>query len=163
MLTSNMTDSTSSHELQTLGNTSSTFHDGGRDEHNSPDQELPPVDGGIQAWRVLLAAFMFEAILWGFPLSFGIFQEYYTSLPEFEGSPFITYIGSIATGIVYMGAPLMAPLVKRFPIYQRHMVVVGWMICLGGMVAGSFADTIGALIVTQGVMYGGKCDASTIN
>jgi hypothetical protein len=160
-LTSDMTDTTTSHELQTLGDTSSTFDDGGRDEHNSPSQGLPTVDGGIQAWRVLLAAFMFEAILWGFPLSFGIFQEYYTSLPEFEGSPFITYIGSIATGIVYMGAPLMAPLVKRFPIYQRHMVVAGWIICLGGMVAGSFADTIGALIVTQGVTYGGKSDSSS--
>jgi hypothetical protein len=106
---------------------------------------------------------MFEAILWGFPLSFGIFQQYYTSLPEFEGSPFITYIGSIATGIVYMGAPLMAPLVKRFPVYQKHMVIVGWIICLGSMVAGSFADTIGALIVTQGAMYGGKCNVSTID
>jgi hypothetical protein len=156
-----MTNTASSHELQTLENTFATSDDGVHGEHNSPDQTLPPVDGGLQAWRVLLAAFMFEAILWGFPLSFGIFQEYYTSLPEFEGSPFITYIGSIATGIVYMGAPLMAPLVKRFPIYQRHMVVAGWIICLGGMVAGSFADTIAALIVTQGVMYGGKFNSST--
>ncbi|KAI4735786.1 MFS general substrate transporter [Aureobasidium sp. EXF-12298] len=144
-----------------LDNTASVSENGIHDEHNSPDQTLPPVDGGLQAWRVLLAAFMFEAILWGFPLSFGIFQEYYSGLPEFDGSPFITYIGSIATGIVYMGAPSMAPLVKKFPMYQRHMVVAGWIICLAGwiiclagMVAGSFADSIGALIVTQGVMYG---------
>lgn len=154
--TSDMTTTAASHELQTLDDASLASENGDHDEHNSPDQTLPPVDGGLQAWRVLLAAFMFEAILWGFPLSFGIFQEYYSSLPEFEGSPFITYIGSIATGIVYMGAPLMAPLVKKFPMYQKHMVIAGWIICLGGMVAGSFADTIGALIVTQGVMYGGK-------
>jgi hypothetical protein len=70
-----MTDFTTSQELQTLGNTSSTSEHTVHGEHNSPDQELPPVDGGIQAWRVLLAAFMFEAILWGFPLSFGIFQQ----------------------------------------------------------------------------------------
>ncbi|KAI5207334.1 MFS general substrate transporter [Aureobasidium subglaciale] len=106
-----------------------------RTQHHPTTQSLAPIDGGLQAWRVLLAAFMFEAILWGFPLSFGIFQEYYSTIPEFEGSPYITYIGSIATGLCYMGAPLMAPLVKS-------------------LVAGSFADEMGALIVTQGVMYG---------
>jgi hypothetical protein len=122
-LTFNMATAESPYELQNLDNTSPSSGYGIHIEHDSPDQTLPPVDGGLQAWRVLLAAFMFEAVLWGFPLSFGIFQEYYSSLPEFEGSPFITYIGSIATGIVYMGAPLMAPLVKKFPMYQRHMVV----------------------------------------
>ena len=28
-------------------------------------QSLEPVDGGIVAWRVLIAAFIFEALLWG--------------------------------------------------------------------------------------------------
>lgn len=129
---------------------------GGTEHHHAPTQHLPPVDGGLEAWRVLLAAFMFEAILWGFPLSFGIFQEYYSTLPQFEGNPFITYVGSIATGIAYLGAPLMAPLVKKFPMYQRHMVVVGWVICLGALVAGSFADTMGSLVATQGIMYGSE-------
>lgn len=92
--------------------------------------------------------------LQGFPLSFGVFQEYYAGLPKFSGNPSITYIGSIATGIVYLGAPLMAPLVKLYPVYQRYMVWLGWMICVAALVAGSFADTIGSLIMTQGVMYG---------
>ncbi|KAI5198608.1 MFS general substrate transporter [Aureobasidium subglaciale] len=125
-----------------------------RNEHRQSTQNLAPIDGGLEAWRVLLAAFMFEAILWGFPLSFGIFQEYYSTLPQFEGSPFITYIGSIATGFCYLGAPLMAPLVKRYARWRRWMVVGGWSVCLASLVAGSFADTMGALIVTQGVMYG---------
>jgi hypothetical protein len=92
----------------------------------------------------------------GFPLSFGVFQEYYSDLPEFSDSTSITYIGSIATGIVYLGAPLMAPLVKLYPVYQRYMVWLGWAICVAALVAGSFADTIQSLIMTQGVMYGGK-------
>lgn len=50
----------------------------------------------------------------------------------------------------------MAPLVKRFPRYQRHMVWVGWPICILGILAGSFMDTLPGLIMTQGVMYGGK-------
>ena len=92
----------------------------------------------------------------GFPLSFGVFQEYYSDIPEFSDNTSITYIGSIATGIVYLGAPLMAPLVKLYPVYQRYMVWLGWAICVAALVAGSFADTIESLIMTQGVMYGGS-------
>ncbi|KAG9548770.1 MFS general substrate transporter, partial [Aureobasidium melanogenum] len=140
-----------SSSIQTLemGSLDTTTAD--RDEQTP---QLAPVDGGLQAWAILLSAFTFEAILWGFPLSFGIFQEYYSTLPQFENNKYITYIGSIATGICYMGAPLMAPLVKRFPKWQGTMVRVGWVICLGALVAGSFAETIGGLIFTQGVMYG---------
>lgn len=29
------------------------------------EQELAPTDGGLAAWRLLCAAFMFEALLWG--------------------------------------------------------------------------------------------------
>lgn len=39
-----------------------------QDAENGADlvtQQLKPVDGGIDAWRVLIAAFVFEALLWG--------------------------------------------------------------------------------------------------
>lgn len=146
-----MSSSHQSHEMESLN-----IRVAEQDEHEPQPSRLPPVDGGIQAWAILLSAFTFEAILWGFPLSFGIFQEYYSTLPQFENNKHITYIGSIATGICYMGAPLMAPLVKRFPGWQKVMVRVGWVICLGALVAGSFAESIGGLIVTQGVMYGSE-------
>ncbi|KAI5237525.1 MFS general substrate transporter [Aureobasidium subglaciale] len=112
-----------------------------RAQHHPPTQSLAPIDGGLQALRVLLAAFMFEAILWGFPLSFGIFQEYYSTIPEFEGSPYITYIGSIATGLCYMGAPLMAPLVKS--------MVNEWWVARRGLSWGILLGSSGA----SGVAY----------
>ena len=62
----------------------------------------------------------------------------------------------MASGIPYMGAPFMALFVRR---YQRHrllIVWIGWPLCILGLIAGSFADSLGVLIVTQGVMYGGK-------
>ena len=34
------------------------------------------------------------------------------------------------------------------------MIAVGWPLCILGLVAGSFADRLGTLIFTQGVMYG---------
>ena len=27
--------------------------------------QLPPIDGGVAAWKVLFGAFVFEALLWG--------------------------------------------------------------------------------------------------
>lgn len=52
-----------SHELQALED--DYVHDTENREQNITDNRLKPVDGGLAAWRVLLAAFMFEAILWG--------------------------------------------------------------------------------------------------
>jgi hypothetical protein len=52
-----------SHELQVLEEDS--VHDTESREQGITDNWLKPVDGGLAAWRVLLAAFMFEAILWG--------------------------------------------------------------------------------------------------
>ena len=43
---------------------------------------LPPTDGGWAAWLFLLGSFMIEMFLWGFPFSFGVLQDYYsTHLP----------------------------------------------------------------------------------
>jgi MFS family permease len=115
---------------------------------------LSPVDGGLAAWRLLLAAFVFEALLWGFPLSFGVFQEYYAHLPAFKNSAYISAIGTTASGISYLGAPLATPLIRRWAKYRTHMILVGWPLCILGLVAGSFANTLGKLLLTQGIMYG---------
>ncbi|CAO2647664.1 Nn.00g085860.m01.CDS01 [Neocucurbitaria sp. VM-36] len=121
-----------------------------------PDQvsTSPPVDGGLAAWRLLLAAFVFEALLWGFPLSFGVFQEYYSRLPAFKDEPYISIVGTTASGISYLGAPFAIPFIRRWSTYRTHMILVGWPLCIVGLIAGSFADRLSTLILTQGVMYG---------
>ncbi|PVH99950.1 MFS general substrate transporter [Periconia macrospinosa] len=128
--------------------------EGARTVFSDQTPGLPPVDGGYAAWRLLLAAFVFEALLWGFPLSFGVFQEHYAQLPEFEHNRFISAIGTTASGISYLGAPLVAPIIRRWSSYRSHMIYVGWPLCIAGLVAGSFANTLGTLLFTQGVMYG---------
>lgn len=52
-----------SHELRVLEE--ENRHNNDTREQDVTDNRLKPVDGGLAAWRVLLAAFMFEAILWG--------------------------------------------------------------------------------------------------
>ncbi|KAK8073440.1 hypothetical protein PG994_004339 [Apiospora phragmitis] len=79
------------------------------------EQGLAPVDGGAAAWKLLCAAFVFEALLWGkhsdllsatkLPLSFGVFQEYYSKVPEFASNPYVSVVGTIASGLGYLGAP----------------------------------------------------------
>ncbi|KAJ9610499.1 hypothetical protein H2200_005276 [Cladophialophora chaetospira] len=124
------------------------------DVSSTQTSSLPPTDGGAAAWRLLLAAFVFEALLWGFPLSFGVFQEYYSSLPSFKDSKYTSVIGTTASGISYLGAPLAMPLIRRWSKYRVQMILVGWPLCIVGLVAGSFANTLPTLIFTQGVMYG---------
>ncbi|OAA79454.1 Major facilitator superfamily transporter [Akanthomyces lecanii RCEF 1005] len=118
------------------------------------EQHLPPVDGGIAAWRLLWAAFMFEACLWGFPLSYGVFQQYYSTIPEFAGNRYIGVVGTIASGLGYLGAPVVMPLIQRKQQWLRPMIWIGWPVCILSLVAGSFATTLEVLILTQGVAYG---------
>lgn len=106
----------------------------------------------------------------GFPLSFGVFQNYYSHLPQFADDPYVSVVGTVASGISYLGAPLVMPLIKRYARWQRQMVWLGCMclgahcivimltivgpFCIGGLVAGSFATTLSGLILTQGITYG---------
>jgi hypothetical protein len=66
-------------------------------DHANSDEgfSLPPTDGGKDAWLCLFACFMLEAMIWGFPASYGIFQEYYTT-NDFAGSSNIAVVGACA-------------------------------------------------------------------
>ncbi|RKL52140.1 hypothetical protein BFJ70_g853 [Fusarium oxysporum] len=123
-------------------------------ENEHEISQLAPVDGGVAAWRLLGAAFVFETLLWGFPLSFGVFQDYYSRIPAFSSSPYIGVVGTIASGLGYIGAPFIMPFIQIHQRWRRQMIWVGWPICIGGLVAGSFANTLETLILTQGVAYG---------
>ena len=96
---------------------------------NTVEQHLAPTDGGIAAWRLLMAAFVFETLLWGFPLSFGVFQDHYSRTPEFADNPYIPVVGTVASGLGYLGAPVMMLVIQRFPQYRQYMIWIGCM-CL---------------------------------
>ena len=87
-------------------------------------------------------------------MAFGVFQEYYSRQPQFENNSNIAVIGACPTSIYFLGAPLSTPLVKKYQRWQRHMVVVGWAMCVVSLIAASFASSVPGLIATQGVMYG---------
>ena len=120
---------------------------------------LPPVDGGKEAYLCLVGCFFLEALVWGFPFSFGVFQEYYSSTEPFASEPSgIAAIGTTAAGIMYMGSLLVFPLMQRYPQYRRHCNIFGLPIMVAAMLLSSFANTVTLLILTQGLLYGiGGC------
>ncbi|KAG6214141.1 hypothetical protein E4U34_006316, partial [Claviceps purpurea] len=68
----------------------------GADGHARLMPSLPPVDGGKHAWFFLTACFVVEALTWGFPSTFGLFQNYYSTHEPFAGSEQIPIIGTCA-------------------------------------------------------------------
>ena len=66
------------------------------DSSNRHEFSLAPADRGKDAWLFLAASFTLEALVWGFPFAFGVFQNYYSTHPPFEGSSQIAVIGTCA-------------------------------------------------------------------
>ena len=71
--------------------------------HNEAAFSLPPTDGGKDAWLCLFGCFMLEAMIWGFPSCYGVFQEYYATSDEFAGQRNIAVVGACA--MVFLTAP----------------------------------------------------------
>ncbi|KAK0940896.1 hypothetical protein LTR48_000549 [Friedmanniomyces endolithicus] len=148
------TDSTTSQALaHLLPDSDSNATSSNASLSNPPD--LPPVDGGPGAWTCLLGCWLIEAMIWGFPLAFGVFQRHYASHPQSRShSALIPSIGTLATGVSYLGMPFTNAIALRFPRWRRTMGGVGWMLCLLGLVCASFARETWELVVCQGAVYG---------
>lgn len=126
-------------------------------EDIGPDVEtqgLPPTDRGWAAWRFLLGVFIIEALLWGFLLTFGVFQDYYSTHPPLAGNKNIPWIGVLSTGMQFLGNPISTYFSTSRPHWQRPMIVLGWLMCIAALIAASFCSSLATLAITQGVMYG---------
>ena len=115
---------------------------------------LPAQDGGRKAWTVLIAGFVIQAMLFGVPRAFGCFQEYYLNSLEYKDDTRAVMIGTLAISLPDLGAPFMSWFVARYPRYRIWMMWPGWLLCIGGLVAASYAPDMPVLVVTQGLMYG---------
>lgn len=63
-----------------------------KDEENGDGEQKR--DWG--AIRYMGGAMVIEAVIWGFPSAFGVFQRFYTDVPVFQNSSLIPVIGTIA-------------------------------------------------------------------
>lgn len=118
------------------------------------DKKYPPLDTGLGAWRFLLSIWVIEALVWGFPLVFGIFQSHYSRQPLFQDSKSIPSIAAFAVGISYLGCPFVNSVAFRFARFQRQIIFFGWLLCILSLIGASFSTKVWHLILTQGVMFG---------
>ncbi|KAI9735761.1 MAG: hypothetical protein M1818_006370 [Claussenomyces sp. TS43310] len=115
--------------------------------------QLPPADHGKQAYLVLAGCTLIQAPVWGYPLAFGIFQEYYTTRSGIEGSAgAFASIGTSLTGIMYLMMPLTFTLLTRYPRLRPYCGPVGLVIAVGSLILSSFATKVWQLIASQGVL-----------
>ncbi|KAL8870244.1 MAG: hypothetical protein Q9174_003668, partial [Haloplaca sp. 1 TL-2023] len=140
-------------------NTTQTNQDGLRRRFRSQSDvprefTLPQADRGKDAWLFLAGCFMVEALVWGFPFTFGVFQEYYTTHEPFASAPSgIAAIGTSSTGIIYLSSPILFAVFKRWPNIRRISAVAGLVLNVASIMAASFATNVSHLILTQGVLY----------
>ncbi|KIK61871.1 hypothetical protein GYMLUDRAFT_558062 [Collybiopsis luxurians FD-317 M1] len=118
---------------------------------------LPPVDGGFHAWAYLVSAWCIELLVWSFPFSYGIFLNFYTTSPTssflHSSSSTLALVGSLSSGLLYLSSPIVLPIINRYPWYKRHVMILGVVLCVAGLIGAAYAETVTGLIVTQGVMY----------
>lgn len=92
------TETESLQELQSFNNGHPEY-----ESENANFQSLPATDTSKEAWRFLAACFVVEAMVWGFPFSFGQFQVYYASHEPFsENLSGIASIGTSATVSLFL-------------------------------------------------------------
>ncbi|GFP58437.1 MFS-type transporter pynF [Trichoderma asperellum] len=115
---------------------------------------IPPPDTSREAWLFLAACFMMEVMVWGFPFAFGIFQDYYRTHEPFKGSSKTAIIGTCATGIMYLDAPLVIALARLYPNQGRLNPTIGLLMMCVALALSSFATNTTHLILTQGALYG---------
>ncbi|KAK3674422.1 hypothetical protein LTR78_005891 [Recurvomyces mirabilis] len=125
------------------------------DDDQTEDESLPPIDRGKGAYSFLLGCWLIEAMIWAFPLAFGVFQSHYTNHFLFKSSShLIPTVGTLATGLSYLLMPLTNAIALRWPQHRRTMCCVGWIMCIFGLLGASLATHVWELLLWQGVVYG---------
>ncbi|KAG7445645.1 MFS general substrate transporter [Guyanagaster necrorhizus] len=121
------------------------------------ESSLAPVDRGFDAWSFLLAAFVVEGVVWGFPDSFGVFLDSYLYDPKFMNQPhassLLPLIGPLSSGMIFCSGPLIFPINIRYPYYRRTMMWIGVFLCGASLFGASFATKVPVLIGLQGILY----------
>ncbi|KAF8520750.1 major facilitator superfamily domain-containing protein [Hysterangium stoloniferum] len=120
---------------------------------SEPDPLDIPPDGGLTAWLVVLACFLFNVNFLGILYAFGVYQAHYLLHQFPDSSPeLISLIGTTYTTLmIVFGFPAS----KFMNMYGfRPVSGVGSILFSGGLVAAGFCRTVPTLLVTQGVVVG---------
>ncbi|EPE31184.1 MFS general substrate transporter [Glarea lozoyensis ATCC 20868] len=111
------------------------------------------LDGGLKAWLQVLSSFCVFFNTWDLVNSFGVFQTFYQSdLLRSRTPSNISWIGSVQTFLILVGAALVGPLFDRG--YLRTLIRVGSLLVVFGTVMVSLCTEYWQLFLAQGVTVG---------
>ncbi|KAM0321261.1 hypothetical protein ACHAPQ_009528 [Fusarium lateritium] len=124
------------------------------------EASLPPTDHGRDAYLTLMCCTLAQLPIWGYSVSFGIFQEYYSrpSSPiSTASSGTIATIGALQQGVMYLMMPFAFLILTRYPHLRQWCGPLGLAITTASLIASAFVSGIGGLIATQGALYSIGC------
>ncbi|XP_066592508.1 monocarboxylate transporter 9-like [Prorops nasuta] len=130
----------------------STSTSSSSEDNSSLEQlcEARPPDGGW-GWVVVAAAFMVNLIADGITFSFGvIFVEFLNYFGE--GKSKTAWIGSLFMSMPLLSGPIASFLTDRYGC--RRVSIAGSILATTGFVISSYANSMGVLIFTFGVVAG---------
>ncbi|KAK7983179.1 hypothetical protein PG989_010581 [Apiospora arundinis] len=102
---------------------------------------------------VLIGSGIIQLPIWGFAMSYGVFQQYYFDNWTLEGDRNSTgFIGTTANGVVYLSMPFLFALFTRRWAHRRQLAALcGTVIACVSFFLSSYSTTIGHLVATQGI------------
>ncbi|CAM1501395.1 Fc.00g105570.m01.CDS01 [Cosmosporella sp. VM-42] len=130
--------------------------------YSATDQDASNIDelnsrqweSGRKRACVLGSSAILQLPIWGFAMSYGVFQEYYSSNWTFHGNCEITgIIGTTSNGVMYLSMPfLFALFTKRWARYRRTAALCGAALTSISFLLSSFSTDVWHLVATQGVL-----------
>lgn len=85
--------------------------------------------------------------------------------PDKSDFRLLPLIGTLSSGISYMGGIIIIPTLGRYPLWRNEMVLTGLVLCVAAFVGAAFSTRPIHLVITQGVLYsvgGGEIPESAI-
>ncbi|KIK63516.1 hypothetical protein GYMLUDRAFT_222609 [Collybiopsis luxurians FD-317 M1] len=124
---------------------------------NRNESSLPAMDKGFHAWSFLIAAFVVQAVVWGFPTSSGIFLKVNLNDPTYasqaNASQLLPLIGPVGTGIIYCSGPVINPVITRYPRHKQTFLYIGAILCFTSLFLASYTTKVTLLIALLGALY----------
>ncbi|KUL88732.1 hypothetical protein ZTR_05124 [Talaromyces verruculosus] len=142
---------------------------GGDEEHSLPELTTTAPDAEQTRARqleskktklsVLIGSGIIQLPIWGFAMSYGIFQEDYFNNWTLEGDRTITgVIGTTANGVMYLSMPfLFALFTRRWAHWRQYAALCGTVIACVSLFLSSYSSTVWHLVATQGIISALGC------
>ncbi|KAJ0290511.1 hypothetical protein COL940_001029 [Colletotrichum noveboracense] len=117
----------------------------------SAEHDLVYPEGGWTAWSQVLAGNMLNALAWGYPATFGVYQLYYTEKLHLPSAQ-ISWIGSIQIFLTFAICTISGRLTDAG--YARQAVLVGCTVVVFGTFMTSLCTTYWQIMLAQGICTG---------